>query len=206
MGTLIPVIGLVQVGGQIMADRYTYLPSIGVSVMLAWGIPLFFKHEDARKKILFPVAISLLIIISILTWEQCGYWKNSDNLFNHALRLTKNNYIAHNNLGLSLLAEGKNKDAIEHFNKAIYLYKEHAAEFYNNRGLACANLGQYQLSIKDYNEVIRLKTDDYIFYSNRGVAYLQKGDNTLGYRDAQKACALGNCKTLKSAKGIGLCR
>jgi tetratricopeptide (TPR) repeat protein len=342
LGTLIPVIGLVQVGGQMMADRYTYLPSIGVSVMLAWGIPLLFKHEDARKKILFPVAISLLIIISILTWEQCGYWKNSDNLFNHALRLTKNNYIAHNNLGLSLLAEGKNKDAIGHFNKALSLYKEHAAEFYNNRGLAYANLGQYQLSIKDYNEAIRLKTDlvaaynnrgltyiklgryqqavedynevirlkpdyayayyfreiacanlgqhlstiedynkiirlkpdyadaysnrgmiygkqgqyklaiedfnnvirlkpddanaysnrgftyanlgqyqraiedyneaihlkpdDYIFYSNRGVAYLQKGDNTLGCHDAQKACALGNCKTLESAKGIGLCR
>jgi hypothetical protein len=80
LGTLVPVIGLVQFGRQAMADRYTYMPSIGISVMLAYGIPSLIKSEDMRKKILFPVSIVFLVIMSVLTWKQCGYWKNSTEL------------------------------------------------------------------------------------------------------------------------------
>ena len=89
--------------------------------MLAWGIPSLIKSEDMRKKILFPAAMAFLAILTFLTWQQCGYWKNSIDLFNHTLQVTKDNYMAHNNLALALLAEGRTQEAIDHYNKAIRL-------------------------------------------------------------------------------------
>ena len=159
LGTLIPVIGLVQVGKQALADRYTYLPSIGIAIMLAWGIPLLFQHEYIRKKILFPAGTAYLVIMAVLTWQQCGYWKNSTALFNHALQVTKNNYLAHNARGITYGELGQYQLAIEDFNKAISLKQDYADAYYN-RGYAYTNLGQYQRAIEDYNEVIRLKPDN----------------------------------------------
>jgi tetratricopeptide (TPR) repeat protein len=159
LGTLIPVIGLVQVGKQALADRYTYLPSIGIAIMLAWGIPLLFQHEYIRKKILFPAGIACLAIMAVLTWQQCGYWKNSTALFNHALQVTKDNYLAHNARGITYGELGQYQLAIEDFNKAISLKQDYADAYYN-RGYAYTNLGQYQRAIEDYNEVIRLKPDN----------------------------------------------
>ena len=141
-----------------MADRYTYLPSIGIAIMLAWGIPLLFQREDMRKKILFPAGIAVLAILAVLTWQQCGYWKNSIELFNHALQVTKDNYLAHNNLGLALFEEGKIEEAIDHYNKAIGITPDYDLAYYN-RGNAYYSLGQYQRAIEDYNKAIRLKPD-----------------------------------------------
>ena len=238
--TIAPVIGIIQVSvyPYAMADRYHYLPSVGIVVMLAWGIPFLIKSEQARKKILFPVGIAFLAIMAFLSWDQCGYWKNSIELWKHALEVTKNNYPAHNNFGLALFAEGKIEEAINHYNKAISIAPEYVYT-YNNRGIiygergqyklaiedfnnairiiptfadAYYNLGftydkrgQYQLAIENYNKAIRLKPDYTEAYMNRGIAYLKRGNNTLGCRDELKACALGNCKTLESAKGIGYC-
>jgi tetratricopeptide (TPR) repeat protein len=158
LGTLIPVIGLVQVGKQAMADRYTYLPSIGIAIMLAWGIPLLFPREDIRRKILFPAGIAYLAILAVLTWQQCGYWQNSTTLFNHALQVTKDNYLAHNARGITYGELGQYQWAIADFNKAIGLKQDYADAYYN-RGFAYAKLGQYHLAIKDFNEIIRLKPD-----------------------------------------------
>ncbi len=170
MGTLIPVIGLVQVGRQAMADRYTYLPSIGIAMMLAWGIPFLFSREDIRKKILFPAAIAILAVLSVLTWQQCGNWKNSTHLWNHTLQVTKKNYLAHNNLGLILFDEGKIKEAIDHYNEALRITPDYF-EAYGNRGNAYAKIGQYQQAIEDYTMAIRLKPDCAEGYYTRGTAY-----------------------------------
>jgi hypothetical protein len=171
LGTFIPMIGLVQAGMQAMADRHTYLPSIGIAIILAWSIPLLFPRDDLRKKILLPVGTATLIILAILTWQQCAYWKNTFELFNHALHVTKDNFLAH-----------------------------------NSRGIAYGELGQYQLAIEDFNEAIRLKPDYAKAYNNRGFAYLLQGNVIPGCQDAQKACELGNCKTLEAAKNKGFCR
>ncbi|MGA2781720.1 MAG: tetratricopeptide repeat protein [Smithella sp.] len=238
---ILPVIGIIQVSvyPYAMADHYHYLPSIGIAVMLAWGIPSLIESAEVRKKILFPAGVIFLSIMAFLSWNQCGYWENSIKLWKHALEVTKNNYRAHNNLGLALSTEGKIDAAINHYNKAIriatddvYAYNNRGiiygergqyklaiedfnnairivptfAEAYANLGFTYANLGQYQRAIEDYNKAIRLKPDYAEAYMNRGVAYLKQGNNALGCYDAQKACALGNCKTLESAKGIGLCR
>jgi len=237
--TLLPVIGIIPVGGFSMADRFTYLPLIGITVMLAWGIPPLIKSEDMRKKILFPASMAFLAILTFLTWQQCGYWKNSIDLFNHTLQVTKHNYLAHIDLGSALFDEGKTEDAIAHyseaisimpniilsynnrgiayaklgqhqrafedFNKAISL-KSDDADVYINRGFAYTQLGQYQRAIEDFNEAIRLKPDYAKAYNNRALVYFNQKNIFSGCSNAQKACALGNCKILEDAKGKGLCR
>jgi tetratricopeptide (TPR) repeat protein len=189
LGTLIPVIGLVQVGKQALADRYTYLPSIGIAIMLAWGIPLLFPREDMRKKILFPAGIACLAIMAFLTWRQCGYWKNSIELWNHALQVTKDNYIAHNSLGVALIDEGKIEEAIDHYNKAIHMNHNYIIA-YNNRGLSHLKLGLYQKALDDFNEAMRLKPDFADPYNNRGFAYAKLAQYQLAIEDFNKAIGL----------------
>jgi tetratricopeptide (TPR) repeat protein len=200
-----PVIGIIQIGDSAMADRYHYLPSVGIAVMLTWGIPSLIKNEDIRKKILSPVAIAVLAILAFITWQQSGYWRNSTELLNHALRVTKNNYLAHNNLGIVLFDKGTLKEALYHFNEAIRSKADYAFA-YNNRGAAYYNLGQYQLAIKDFTKVINLKPDSAGAYNNRAFTYLNHGDKNIGCRDAKKACELGNCEASKRAKSKGYCR
>jgi len=241
LGTLIPVIGLIQVGSQAMADRYTYLPSVGISIMLAWLLPVFFKDTGFRKKILLPAAIILLVLLSCLTWRQCGYWKNSMTLFRHALQVTENNYIAHNHLASALLKENRFDQALYHYGEAVRIHPLYAhaylnrgmayylfgskqsalndfreavrlipqtAEYataYNNLGAAYSDLGQYQSAIASYSLAIHLKPDYADAYSNRAFANLAVGNTASGCRDAQKACALGNCRTFTSAQKKNLC-
>jgi tetratricopeptide (TPR) repeat protein len=189
LGTLIPVIGLVQVGYQSMADRYTYLPSIGIVIMLVWGIPLLFQRKELRKKILFPTGISALAILAVLTWQQCGYWKKSIELWDHALHVTKDNALAHNNLGLVLFAEGKLDEAVDHYNKAMRL-KPDDADTFNNRGNAYAELGQYQQAVADYNEAIRLNPHYAEGYYYRGIAYAAVGQYQKAIADFNMAIRL----------------
>jgi tetratricopeptide (TPR) repeat protein len=163
-----------------------------------------FPREDIRKKFLFPVGMAVLVILAVLTWRQCGYWKNSLDLFNHALRITKDNTQVHNNLGLALFEEGKTEEAIIHYNEAIRIKPE--SLLYGNRGNAFNKLGQYQRAIENYNEAIRLQPDYAYAYNNRGIAYLKQGNKEQGCSDAQKACELGNCKFMEVAKDEVYCR
>jgi tetratricopeptide (TPR) repeat protein len=184
--TIAPVIGIIQISAYAMADHYHYLPSVGIAVMLAWGIPSLIKSEEIRKKILCPAGMIFLGIMAFLTWQQCGYWKNSITLFSHALQVTKDNYLAHNNLGLALLAEGKSVEAINHFNKAIRITPD-CAGFYSNRGIAYTNLGQYKLAIEDYNKSIRITPDYADAYNNRGIAYFRLGKYQMAIEDYNEA-------------------
>ena len=240
--TILPVIGIIQVSlimPYSMADRYHYLPSIGIAVILAWGIPFLIKREDTRKKILLPVSIAALSIMAVFTWQQCGYWRDNASLFGHALQVTKDNYFAHNSLGADLFKNGKLKEAMYHYNEAIRL-NPNATDFYNNRGICYFALGQPQSAVEDYNkavalnpefadayynrgvayvklgrnqsafddfsDAIRLKADSADAYNNRAIIYLNQGNIETGCHDAQKACALGNCKLLEATKDKGYCR
>lgn len=188
LGTLIPVIGLVQVGKQAMADRYTYLPSIGIAIMLAWGIPILIKNEKVRKKFLIPSAIVFLFIMSVLTWQQCGFWNNSIVLFRHALEVRKDNDVAHNNLGLALLAEGKTEEAIYHYSRAINISPD-CVEAYNNRAVAYGKQGWYQRTIEDYDKAINLNKDPTLFF-NRGLAFNNFGHYQRAIQDYNEAIRL----------------
>ena len=190
--TILPVIGIIQISSSApysMADRYHYLPSIGLAVMMAWGIPLLFSRADIRKNILFPSGIAVLVILSILTWQQCGYWKDNYELFNHALQVTKDNDLAHNSFGRSLLIKGKIEEAIDHFNKAIRLKPDNILPYYN-RGAAYAKFSQHQRAIEDYTEAIRLKPDYADAYNNRGLSFGELGQHQRAIEDYTEAIRL----------------
>ncbi len=163
-----PVIGIIQVGNQAMADRYTYLPLIGIGIMLAWGVPMLLQHKVPSKKILSSAAIIFLTFLALLAWKQCGYWKSSRGICSHTIRVTKDNYVAHINLGSVLFDEGKNEEAIRHFNEVIRI-RPGLILSYNKRGLAYAKLGQYQKAFEDLNNVIRLKPDYADAYNSRAL-------------------------------------
>jgi Tfp pilus assembly protein PilF len=187
--TIAPVIGIIQISAYAMADHYHYLPSVGIAVMLAWGIPSLIKSEDMRRKILFPAGIIFLTIMAFLSWKQCGHWKNSITLFSHALQVTKDNYLAHNNLGLALFAEGKSMEAIDHYNKAIRITPD-CAGFYSNRGLAYAKLGQHKRAIEDYNKAVCITPDYADAYNNRGIAYYKLGHYQRAIEDFNETIRL----------------
>jgi len=202
--TLLPVMGIIPVGSNAMADRYTYLPSIGISIMLAWGVPLLFKSKNTRNKVLFPAVIVILVMSSVLTWQQCHYWKNSLTLFCNAIRVNNHNYHAHINLASYMVKEGNFKEAIDYYNKAIQIEPDQA-DAYNNRGIVYAKMEQYQLAIKDFNKAISLQPHNPDIYTNRANLYLNHGDIVSGCNDAKKACELGICSTLIWAKDKDLC-
>jgi len=190
LGTLIPVIGLVQVGSQAMADRYTYLPSIGTAIMTAWGIPLLFTNKKIQKVVLFPAAIIALAALASLTFNQCGYWKNSFTLFRHALTVTQNNDKMYHNLGTSYFKEGKIKEAFYHFDKAVKIRPNYIS--LNSRGELYAINGRYQQAIDDFTLAIKLHPDFAESYYNRGLAYDKIGAADLALEDFNKAIRLKN--------------
>ena len=190
VGTLVPVIGLVQVGGQAMADRYTYIPSLGVLIFAIWG-----AHELARRwryrVIAWSVAGSGAIALCLaLTRQQLGYWQDSETLFRHALKVTVNNDVAHNNLGNALYnQQGRIDEAISHFQEAIRLKPDHA-DAHNNLGLAFAKKGQTDEAIRQYQEAIRLKPDYADAHNNLGAALVEKGQIDEAIRLLQAAIRL----------------
>jgi protein O-mannosyl-transferase len=197
--TILPIIGILPVGDP-MADRYIYLPSIGIAIMLAWGAPSLIKS----KKILFSAGIAVIAILSVLTWKQCFYWKNSMELFNHTIQVTKDNYLAYHIRGVAYGKLGEYQLAIDDFSKAIGLRPGYPTAYYN-RGVAYGKLGNYQLAIEDFSKNIDLKPDNAESYSSRGLAYYLLGNNKYACQDAQKSCELGNCQLLEFAKGKGYC-
>jgi hypothetical protein len=119
LGTLVPVIGLVQVGRQAMADRYTYIPLIGLFIMVTWGVAEFAANSPFRRTILGIAAGLCLAACSVITWGQLSYWQNSIKLFEHACQVVPNNYVAHFALGNVLAEEGRYPDAAAHLQEAL---------------------------------------------------------------------------------------
>ena len=114
LGTLVPVIGLIQVGAQARADRYMYLPMVGLSIMLAWGLA-----EVLKRRVAISAAIARCLACAVLCEAQIQYWRNSETLFRHALDVTSGNYLAHHNLGVALADEGRFPEAIEQYQAAL---------------------------------------------------------------------------------------
>jgi hypothetical protein len=121
VGMLVPVIGLVQVGSQAMADRYTYLPLIGLTIAAAWGVPELFTRIPARRVLLPLLAACSIATLTVTTSLQLRHWRDSESLFRHALRVTERNHVAHSYLGASLLEQGRTADAIHEFENALRL-------------------------------------------------------------------------------------
>ncbi|MCK4957994.1 MAG: glycosyltransferase family 39 protein, partial [Planctomycetes bacterium] len=121
LGTLVPVIGLVQVGVQSMADRYTYLPSIGISIMIAWSFAELVAKRRTLRPAVTTAAVLVCLIMTVATHKQVRYWKDDLALFEHACKTAPTNYIMQNNLAITLKARERFTEAIEHFKIALKL-------------------------------------------------------------------------------------
>ncbi|MFA6185771.1 MAG: tetratricopeptide repeat protein [Phycisphaerae bacterium] len=181
-GTLIPVIGLVQVGGQAYADRYTYISYIGLFIMIAWGLPELFLRWPLRKIVLGLSMVIVLTTLGICASLQVSHWKNSVSLFTHAIKVTKDNYIAYSNLGAAYGKLGRYQDEIESCKQAIRI-KPDLAEAYNNVGNACGNLGRWQDAIEAYKQAVRIRPDLAEAHYNLGAAYLTTGSKGLAIEE-----------------------
>ena len=175
LGTLVPVIGLVQVGIQGMADRYTYVPLIGVFIMTAWGIPDLAAGWRSRQAALIGIAAAGLAALAILTWFQAGTWRNNIALYSHATKVTAGNDWAEYNLGLSLLKdEERDEEALSHFREAIRLRPGYA-DAYLNIGAIQAKRGHLDDAAANFSRALELKPAHPEALRNLSVALLQLG-------------------------------
>jgi tetratricopeptide (TPR) repeat protein len=140
VGTLVPVLGLVQVGLQCRADRYTYLPIIGVELALLWSVREFVVSVQARRRAALISAAVLLVLVT-LTWRQLAVWRDSLTLFDQALAVTRGNYVAHDNRGYHLASLGRLDDALAAYRQALALRPDYL-NANNNLGHALIQLGR----------------------------------------------------------------
>jgi protein O-mannosyl-transferase len=184
LGMLVPMIGIVQVGSQVRADRYTYLPQIGLYILVAWGAMELF-HLWRRSRVILAAA-ALLIITALITRShfQTSYWRDTETLWRHATATTSNNYIATTNLAQVLFESGRFDEAIAECQKALKIKPDLAAA-HNNLGVALirskqggvAALRQKSIdeAIGHYRAALQIKPDFIQARSNLGNALLQRG-------------------------------
>ena len=174
LGTLVPVIGLVQVGMQAMADRYTYVPLVGLFMMIAWGVPDLLKGWRHRRALLALSAGILFSALAIVTWVEVQRWQNSITLFQHTLEVTSKNSLIHYNLGVVLLRQGKNPESIAHFDESLRI-DPNRADAHNNLGVALARQGRMEEAVVHYVEALRIKPDYADAHNNLGTALARQG-------------------------------
>ena len=175
LGTLVPVIGLVQVGAQAMADRYTYVPLIGLFVIIAWSIPDFLAGNHYRKIVLSMAVGTVLLALTVSSWLQVQHWKNNLTLFKHALKVTAKNYVAHDSLGNALAQQGKVEEAIDHYYEALKI-KPNLVNLHNNLGVALLEQRKVKEAMSHYDIALRLNADYAETYNNFGVAWFTVGE------------------------------
>ena len=157
LGTLLPVIGLIQVGTQAMADRYTYVPLIGLFLIAAWGAPELLSGLGCRT-IVLPAAGLVILACALTARSQVKYWHDSTTLWRHALEVTEGNYLAHNNLGVSLADQGELDEAVSHYLEALRSKPDYVLA-HNNLGIALAAQGKLEAAIAHYREALRFQSD-----------------------------------------------
>lgn len=171
LGTLFPAIGLVQGGlWPGLADRFVYIPLIGLFIVIIWGIDHYIQSFQLKKTIPIVFSMTLIVVYMVLTFYQASLWKNSETLFRHALHATKDNFVAHNNLGVALEESGDINNALLHYKKAITL-RPHYAEAHNNMGSALSKIGNIQGAEKHFREAVRLRPDFAKAHNNLGNIY-----------------------------------
>jgi protein O-mannosyl-transferase len=173
VGTLVPVIGLVQVGIQSMADRYTYMPLIGVFTILVWGLGAVCANRRLPKPLIFFFAMTVLAACAFRTRDQLRHWQNNEMLFRHTLAVTKNNYLAYNNLGTWLSKKGRIAEAMDCFNKSLQIEPDDSDVLYNF-GNAYAKIGNWDEAISNYQRALQIAPAQADILDNLGFALAAK--------------------------------
>jgi protein O-mannosyl-transferase len=181
---LLPVIGLIQVGRQAHADRYTYLPQIGIYVAVTWLV----AEWRINRMALAGLMAGIIVVLMVCAWNQTAYWKDSETLWTRTLALTTDNDMAHNNLGNFLYEKGRTKEAIFQFQAALKI-KPNFAEAENNLGLAISQMAGVDEAISHYQAALKMRPNFAEAHYNLGNALRQKNrtDGAISqYREALK--------------------
>ena len=202
LGVLVPVIGLVQPGKIPLTDRYTYLPHIGLAIMVAWGVPDGLR----RARWMALAAGAVLAACAAASVAQTRHWKDSLTLFEHAVRTTPDNVVAHYNLANALAAEGRTAEALVHYDRAKAI---RPAPAHNTAGSLLAAEGRVEEAIARYREALRLDPRYADAYNNLGVLLARQGNAAEARRQYQEALryrprhadALYNLARLEAAEG-----
>jgi protein O-mannosyl-transferase len=190
LGTLIPVVGLIQVGVQGMADRYTYVPLIGIFLMAVWGSADLARRWRSGNAVLAAAAALGIAALAILTWHQVGTWRDNITLYSHAVRATENNYWAEYNLGLALMAEERGDEALDHFQEAIRLQPGYA-DAHLNIGVVQARQGRLDDAAARFRRVLELDPGHREALLNLSLALIRQGNLD------EAASRLGELRRLK---------
>jgi len=192
LGTMVPMIGLIQVGNQAMADRYAYLPLIGLFIMIVWAAADCASARQLSANYLATAGLVTLLALSAVTRIQLSYWHDDFSLWSHALAVTQHNYVAENNLAIALTKQGRLDDAIILFRAASALEPGDAVSQLN-LGIYAQQHGDFQQAAARYANVLRLATDAQIrasAYANLGTVYFALRDYPQAQQNFDSATKL----------------
>ena len=206
LGTLIPVIGLVQVGGQIMADRYFYIPSIGLSIALVYGLADVAKMRCVAPWLSGAIAAMVLLVLATLTSAQIHLWRNSFTLFEHALAVTPPNLIIENSLGIAMDNTGRYDEAAAHFEKALHVQRDHY-EVLVNMGLTRYHQDRLPEAIEYYQAAIHSQPDAPEAHAQLGLTLWKQNRDEAAYDEVRRASQLApKDANIRNYLGIALGR
>jgi Flp pilus assembly protein TadD len=200
LGTLVPVIGIVQVGIQSMADRYTYIPLIGIFIIVAFGIKDLMERQPEWRLALGVVGGMVVSICALLTVNQAIYWRKTETLFEHALAVTSNNSLAEYSVGVAQVREGRYAEAYSHFAEAVRIKPDYG-EAHNNLGLLLVMNGKLDEGIAHYRQALDAKSDTPELHFNLATALLAKGELNEAANECRNAL---KAKPAFSAAGLQL--
>jgi tetratricopeptide (TPR) repeat protein len=185
LGMLVPVIGLVQVGWQGHADRYTYLPQIGLYVAITWVVGDLSAFWRLQRAVLSAAGVLIIGALAWVAWLQTSYWRDSETLFIHALRVTTNNDVAQNNLGIVFLQKGQLDEAISLLQSAVDLRPDNSPA-HENLAKALLQKGQVADALAHYRKLLELQPDNIEVHNIVGTVLVQRGEIRAGVEEWQK--------------------
>lgn len=172
--TLLPVIGIIQVGRQAMADRYTYVPLIGLFIMIAWGIQELLKQRRYKKILFTGGTVAMIIILMAISWTQTQVWHNSITLFTHAINVTPKNYLAHGNLAVALADRQDYAAALNHYREALRIKPDYALA-HINLGDLLFKCGKSDEAMQHFRASLRINPDNSSAQRHLADALVKKG-------------------------------
>ena len=193
LGTLVPMLGFEGVGyqgRQGIADRYAYLPFLGLFIMICWGLADWAERKHLPAVVLRSASIAVLAALGVVAYRQVGYWRDNVTLWTHAVQVTQGNFLAENNLGKALLSEGRVQEGISHFYRAVAIYPDDPVGNMNI-GIYEQRQGNLPAAIEHYRKTVRLTHDSALksaALNNMAAAYRQLGDSADA-RQSQEAAA-----------------
>jgi hypothetical protein len=172
--TFVPVIGFVRIGQHAMADRYTYIPLIGVFIVVIWGMSDLAERFRIPRKALAILMVAIIVICSVLTNLQTRKWHDSITLFSHAVEVTENNWLAHKNLAAAFTNQGKLMEALKHVSERLRIKPD--ASDYMSQGWLYLNLGSYAKAVEACRNSIAMSPNDEKAHFILGVSYIHLKD------------------------------